>query len=152
MQRRVAGHEEGWLLSYADLITNLLLFFVVLLSAANLSKSKMQQISKAISGEAQPESLESIQKEIDKTIAEKGLSDIVTTKFGSVGLHPRGDGPAFGNLCEQRAPFDPAWPAPVEHRAAAQAHFASRDRALPARVRGEHQHANSNQKNYELAH
>lgn len=86
MQRRVAGHEEGWLLSYADLITNLLLFFVVLLSAANLSKSKMQQISKAISGEAQPESLESIQKEIDKTITEKGLSDVVTTKLQDDGL------------------------------------------------------------------
>ena len=34
MQRRAKGHEEGWLLSYADLITNLLLFFVVLLTAA----------------------------------------------------------------------------------------------------------------------
>jgi len=46
MQRRSRGHEEGWLLSYADLITNLLLFFVVLLTAANLSKGKMQQITR----------------------------------------------------------------------------------------------------------
>lgn len=86
MQRRARGHEEGWLLSYADLITNLLLFFVVLLSAANISKTKMQQISKAISGEAQPESLESIQAKIEKTIAEKNLSEVVQTKLEDEGL------------------------------------------------------------------
>ena len=45
MQRRAMGHEDSWLLSYADLITNLLLFFVVLLTAAQLSKAKMQQIA-----------------------------------------------------------------------------------------------------------
>ncbi len=86
MQRRPRGHEEGWLLSYADLITNLLLFFVVLLSAANLSKSKMQQITKAISGEEQPESLESIQKEIEKKITEKSLQDVVQTRIQDEGL------------------------------------------------------------------
>lgn len=86
MQRRARGHEEGWLLSYADLITNLLLFFVVLLSAANLSKTKMQQVAKAISGEAQPESLESIQEKIDATIAEKKLTEVVQTRLANEGL------------------------------------------------------------------
>jgi chemotaxis protein MotB len=86
MHRRQRGHEEGWLLSYADLITNLLLFFVVLLSAANISKTKMQQITKAISGEPQPESLESIQAQIDKTIAEKKLTEVVQTKLKDDGL------------------------------------------------------------------
>ena len=51
MQRRKRNHEEGWLLSYAYLITNLLLFFVVLVSASNMSESKMQQIAKQVSGE-----------------------------------------------------------------------------------------------------
>lgn len=80
MQRRTKGHEEGWLLSYADLITNLLLFFVVLLSAANLSKGRMQQITKAISGEEQAQSLSSIKAELDKKIAEKNLTDVVSTR------------------------------------------------------------------------
>jgi chemotaxis protein MotB len=86
MQRRARGHEEGWLLSYADLITNLLLFFVVLLSAANLSKGRMQEIAKAISGAEQPESLSSIKQEIDKQIVEKKLQDVVTSTLKDEGL------------------------------------------------------------------
>lgn len=86
MHRRSRGHEDSWLWSYADLITNLLLFFVVILSAANLSKTKMQQVTKAISGEAQPESLESIQAQLEKTIAEKNLSEVVDTTLKDDGL------------------------------------------------------------------
>lgn len=86
MHRRSRGHEDSWLWSYADLITNLLLFFVVILSAANLSKTKMQQVTKAISGEAQPESLEAIQQQIEKTIAEKNLTEVVQTKLKDDGL------------------------------------------------------------------
>lgn len=86
MHRRSRGHEDSWLWSYADLITNLLLFFVVILSAANLSKTKMQQVTKAISGEAQPESLEAIQQQIEKTIAERNLTEVVQTKLKDDGL------------------------------------------------------------------
>lgn len=86
MQRRARGHEESWLLSYADLITNLLLFFVLLLSAAQLSKGKMQQIAKSISGAESPASLESIRKEIDQQIADKHLQDLVRTAVKDDGL------------------------------------------------------------------
>lgn len=86
MQRRKSGHEENWLMSYADLITNLLLFFVVLVTAANLSKGKMQQITKAMSGTEQPASLESIKKEIDKKIEQQHLQDVVQTKLKDEGL------------------------------------------------------------------
>ena len=73
-------------MSYADLITNLLLFFVVLLTAANMSKGKMQQISKAISGESSPESLESIQQEIQEKIQEQNLQDVIQTRMQNEGL------------------------------------------------------------------
>ncbi len=86
MQRRAKGHEEGWLLSYADLITNLLLFFVLLLTAANLSKSRMQQIAKSMSGADNPASLESIKKEIDKQIGEQKLENLVRTDISDDGL------------------------------------------------------------------
>lgn len=86
MQRRPLRHEESWLLSYADLITNLLLFFVVLLTAANLSRGKMQQIAKSISGSESPASLASIQKEIESQIATKQLEDMVRTSMSEAGL------------------------------------------------------------------
>jgi len=86
MQRRTRGHEEGWLLSYADLITNLLLFFVVLLTAANVSTTKMQQIAKAVSGKEAPESLAKIKEEIDKRIEERQLRDMVGTDLNDEGL------------------------------------------------------------------
>ncbi len=84
--RRKIQHDESWLLSYADLITNLLLFFVVLLSAANLSKGKMQQIVRSMSGEEQPASLETIRKEIEEQIAEEKLQDLVSTRQTADGL------------------------------------------------------------------
>jgi chemotaxis protein MotB len=86
MQRRRKGHEESWLLSYADLITNLLLFFVVLLTAANLSKGRLQQIAKSISGAESPASLESIRKEIEAQIAQRQLKDLVRTNLSTDGL------------------------------------------------------------------
>ena len=86
MQRRAIGHEESWLLSYADLITNRLLFFVVLLSAAHLNKSRMQQITKSISGAESPSSLESIRREIDAQIAKQQLEKLVTTTLTPDGL------------------------------------------------------------------
>lgn len=86
MKRRARASEESWLVSYADLITNLLLFFVVLLSAANLSKGKMQQIAKSISGAESPASLEKIRKEIDAKIASMQLQDMVSSTLTDEGL------------------------------------------------------------------
>jgi chemotaxis protein MotB len=86
MQRRAVGNEEGWLLSYADLITNLLLFFVVLLTAAQLNRGRMQQIAKSISGAQSPASLEAIRQEIDAQIAKQQLQDVVRTTVTADGL------------------------------------------------------------------
>lgn len=86
MQRRKRNHEEGWLLSYADLITNLLLFFVVLVSASSMSSSKMQQIAKKLSGEEVPQSLEEIQEQIEKKIEEQKLQGVVRTDLKDEGL------------------------------------------------------------------
>ncbi len=86
MQRRAKGHEESWLLSYADLITNLLLFFVVMLTAANFSKTKLQQIAKSVSGSVSPTSLESIQREIDEKILENKMQDVIRTDLTDGGL------------------------------------------------------------------
>jgi len=86
MQRRRTRSEESWLLSYADLITNLLLFFVVLLMAASISTTKMQQIAKAISGAEVPQSLESIKDEIDQRIQDLAMQELVRTDLADDGL------------------------------------------------------------------
>ncbi len=86
MRRRVYSSDEGWLLSYADLITNLLIFFSMLLAAAHLSKSRMQQIAQGLSGIEQPASLSSIQKEIEEKIAREGLQDMIRTDLTDDGL------------------------------------------------------------------
>jgi chemotaxis protein MotB len=62
------------------------LFFVVLLTAANISKGRMQQIAKSLSGAEQPASLESIRKDIDQRIAAQQLKDLVSTTVTNDGL------------------------------------------------------------------
>ncbi len=86
MERRTASSDEGWLLSYADLITNLLIFFVMLLSASEISKSRMQQISQGLSGNESPMSLAAIQEEIDQRVREQGLEKLVATDLTDDGL------------------------------------------------------------------
>jgi chemotaxis protein MotB len=86
VQRRVQGNEEGWLLSYADLITNLLIFFAMMLAAAEINRTRMQQIAEKLSGVEQPASLSSIQEEIDRRIAEEGLQELIRTDLTDEGL------------------------------------------------------------------
>lgn len=86
MQRRSYASDEGWLLSYADLITNLLIFFAMMLGAAEISRSRMQEIVSDLSGEEQPASLASIQKEIEEKIKKEGLQEMITTELTDDGL------------------------------------------------------------------
>lgn len=86
MDRRPPVEDEPWLLSYADLITNLLVFFVMLLTAAELSPTKMQAIQTQLSGVEQPQSLAAIQKEIDERIEAEGLQALVSTQLTDDGL------------------------------------------------------------------
>jgi chemotaxis protein MotB len=86
VQRRTHSNDEGWLLSYADLITNLLIFFAMLLAAADINRSRMQQIAEGLTGVEQPASLSSIQEEIERKIAEEGLQELIRTDLTDEGL------------------------------------------------------------------
>jgi chemotaxis protein MotB len=86
MERRPPDTGEAWLLSYADLITNLLIFFLVLLSAATISESRMQTISKYLSGQESPHSLERIEEELRKQVREHGLEMLIATDKTDEGL------------------------------------------------------------------
>jgi chemotaxis protein MotB len=86
MRRRKSSGEEGWLLSYADLITNLLIFFVMLLSASSLSKVKMQKMSESLSGKTPSNSLEKIKEQVDARIRADNLEATVSTRLTDDGL------------------------------------------------------------------
>jgi len=86
VRRRSYTSDEGWLLSYADLITNLLIFFAMILAAAEISRTRMQQIAEGITGIEQPESLSSIQQELDEKIEKEGLHELIRTDLSDEGL------------------------------------------------------------------
>lgn len=86
MKRRTYHSDEGWLLSYADLITNLLVFFAMLLGASEISRARMQEIAAELSGEEAPASLASIQEEIDARIEARGLQELIRTDLTDDGL------------------------------------------------------------------
>lgn len=86
MKRREAEDDEGWLLTYADLFTNLLVFFVMLLSVAEISESRLQQIKQQLSGETSPTSLKAIQQEVEAKIRGQALDELVLTELTDAGL------------------------------------------------------------------
>ncbi|MFZ5479435.1 MAG: OmpA/MotB family protein [Myxococcota bacterium] len=86
MERRSYAAEDGWLLSYADLITNLLIFFAMLLAAAEISRTKMQQIAEGITGIEAPASLSAIQEQIEARIEREGLHELIRTDLTDDGL------------------------------------------------------------------
>ena len=86
MQRRSYVSDDGWLLSYADLITKLLIFFAMLLAAAEISRTRMQQIAEGITGIEAPASLSAIQQEIEEQIEREGLREMIRTDLDDDGL------------------------------------------------------------------
>jgi chemotaxis protein MotB len=78
--------DEIWLLSYADLITNLLIFFIAMFSMADLSRARMERIEEVLTGKQSATSLKSIKEEIAKKIDQKGLKDLVKVDMGDNGV------------------------------------------------------------------
>lgn len=78
--------DEIWLLSYADLITNLLIFFIAMFTLADVSRARMEQIQESLSGKSAPLSLKSIKQEIEKKIAEQGLKELIKVDLGDKGV------------------------------------------------------------------
>jgi chemotaxis protein MotB len=79
--------EDPWLLSYADLVTNLLAFMVVLVSMASISFEKMDQIPDAFSSKKSDQaSLKTISADFDKLAKEEGLEGKVVIAVDMEGL------------------------------------------------------------------
>jgi chemotaxis protein MotB len=84
---RTRSGNEAWLTSYADLITNLLIFFVLILSASQLQTGKLEKIMSALSsGQMSQTSLTEAKNEIEKVLKDQGLEKQVSVQLTDDGL------------------------------------------------------------------
>ena len=86
--QRSRTSNEGWLTSYADLITNLLIFFVLIISASQIQSGKMERIiSQMNSGQPQSATtLSQAKKELQKVLKEEQLDRQVSVQMTDEGL------------------------------------------------------------------
>lgn len=56
------GDGDNWLISYADLLTNLLAFFVLMFAISTVHAARFEAVSEALSGEPRPGMRELMQK------------------------------------------------------------------------------------------
>lgn len=80
-----APQDELWLISYADLLTLLVGFFVLLLAASGIKVARFERVAAAISGGAPPP-LESLRGKVDELIQSAGLAGRVVTREDAEGL------------------------------------------------------------------
>jgi chemotaxis protein MotB len=83
---RLRTSNEGWLTSYADLITNLLIFFVLIISASQVQTGKMEKIIEQISNNVSTESLSSAAKKVEETLKTQELRENVSVDMTDSGL------------------------------------------------------------------
>lgn len=79
---------EGWLVSYADLITLLFIFFALIVAMSAVSRVKFDRLAQQVSTKGAT-SLTKIQQDLDRTIREQGLQGRVTTEMTDEGLQVR---------------------------------------------------------------
>jgi chemotaxis protein MotB len=84
--RRLRSSNEGWLTSYADLITNLLIYFVLILSVSDMRTVKMEQIAEALGQKPSSTSLKAAATEVKKALDEQKLTQSVQVQLTTDGL------------------------------------------------------------------
>ncbi|SMF00067.1 OmpA/MotB family protein [Pseudobacteriovorax antillogorgiicola] len=72
--------NEGWLTSFGDLMSLLLVFFILLMSASKVSTVKFEQVKNAVTGKVQDGevNLITLAEELNKQIKKADLADKVT--------------------------------------------------------------------------
>jgi chemotaxis protein MotB len=83
--KKSSGQSEPWLTSYADLVTNLMAFFVMLLSMSTFETVKMNAVTKEFS-RVRADSLDKLEKSLNAKITQKGLGKKASVKLTDAGL------------------------------------------------------------------
>ena len=76
---------SSWIVSYSDIMTIILTFFILLLSISTIAQTKYELIVQAFTGE-KAGNLTEVEQEIKEVIEEQGLSGEVKTKLDMNGL------------------------------------------------------------------
>jgi chemotaxis protein MotB len=82
---RKKNGDSPWLMSYADLTTNLMALFVLMLAMSQVNVQKFDAVSQVVTRQ-RTDSLDELKKQIDAEIVAKGLSGAVSTELGMSGL------------------------------------------------------------------
>jgi chemotaxis protein MotB len=77
--------DELWLISYADLLTLLIGFFVLLIAVSPIKTAQFERLAASISGGAPPP-LEELKEKVDEYVAREGLQQQVLTREDREGL------------------------------------------------------------------
>lgn len=82
--------SSSWLVTYSDVITLLLAFFVMILAVSDLNQGKVEALQEGISemmtGEAPPTPFTDIKEGLEQLIAEQGLADQVSVTLDQKGV------------------------------------------------------------------
>jgi chemotaxis protein MotB len=77
--------SDSWVVAYADLITLLFVFVVLLLSISEVSRAKLQSLSQSFNKQGTTD-LSSFKSQLDREIAKSKLTESVRTEFANDGL------------------------------------------------------------------
>lgn len=77
--------QEGWLVSYADLITLLFIFFSIMLSISVVSKAKFELLTQQLNQNSVT-SLSELKKQLEQEIQKENLTSAVSTEMTDQGL------------------------------------------------------------------
>jgi chemotaxis protein MotB len=72
-----AGPVDSWMTSYGDLMTILLVFFVLLISATHVSALKFERIKRAFQGATEEESIAMVLESLEKKIEENQMGEMI---------------------------------------------------------------------------
>ena len=83
------GLSNNWATSYSDMVTLLLVFFILLVSVAKISAEKFETLSKVLKGEVEHEEKPTMQKlleDLSAIISENGLQKSVDVVYDDEGV------------------------------------------------------------------
>ena len=80
-----SAHTSGWIISYADMMTIILTFFILLLSISTIAQTKYELLVQAFTGSKQG-TLQEVKEKVDAVIKEKGLGGQIETTLTDKGL------------------------------------------------------------------